>query len=254
MTTRPSYFVDAKELNNVIAKINELSVPHAHRSSQPLASNGANEELQLTRARLRGRYTDIKQLPSLNPTSVVVARIEPVTLPDVDHYLQASKSEFRRHCGVNWQQVKSFLLKVYDLRDLMKRPILLSIIRDTILYGEIDIRNANIKLGVAGLYETYTSINFDRDWDKGSQRRLLSVEGRQLFCEQVAFSMLKARTLAIPTDEFKSIATQIGQDPINLDADLKSRPGKDGIITDARLGSFVNSCNGRLSVYSQVLF
>ena len=58
---------------------------------------------------------------------------------EIEGFLRKFDPLMRERKGKNWREVKKFLYGIYDLKDLMARPILLSMIVDTVLEGDIDL-------------------------------------------------------------------------------------------------------------------
>ena len=88
-------------------------------------------------------------------------------------------------------------MALYDIKDLMTRPILLAMITDTVVFGGLDIGSKSVRGRTATLYQLYTALQFDRDWEKGDTRRRLSTRERRLFTQMVALTMFANGTLEV---------------------------------------------------------
>lgn len=243
LTSRPAYFVNFTELNVFIEAFNKQQFPArstaALYNAGPFADEEGANRLKAIRASLSDKYTGAHPLLAFEVDKFSVTRLRTLSEADIDIYLNASDEDFRTRCGLDWKQVKEFLLSVYDLKDLMKRPILLSMIRDTILHGFVNLKQHQVHLGITALYEAYTTMNFDRDAEKGRHRRLLSVSGRQLFCELIAITMQRNSSLRITRDQFEDIASLLLKDRHNIDPSIRGEATLDEVATDGRLSTFV---------------
>jgi hypothetical protein len=81
-------------------------------------------------------------------------------------------------------------MKVYDISDLMTRPLLLKLIIDVLLLAQIDIRDPNLSIGPSALYRLYIDAHLAIDWSKGTSRHFLTKEERLAFAKGMALAML----------------------------------------------------------------
>ncbi len=92
----------------------------------------------------------------------------------------------------------------YDLKDLMSRPILLSLTVDTIIDGKIDIKKDTTIIGPTGLYETYTTIQLQRDVANRLER-VLTLKQRKYSAQAAALTMLEKRNLSVSYEEIRNL-------------------------------------------------
>lgn len=150
---------------------------------------------------------------------------------EIISYLEANEARFNEIGLFSWQEVKEFVESIYDLSDLMHRPILLEMIVSTILEGHLDPRNTNTSFGSAGLYEMYTSLTLDIDVEKAESRReVLNPDSRKAFAEDCA--------------ELMRIMDALELTPQNVEHLAEQRFGSTGlgmaeILTDLRTCSFL---------------
>ena len=243
LTSRPSYFSSAEEIGRFIDTLNAERIAEFDALSTETipASRGHTREMQVKtlRAKLTDRYTNEWRMPTVQPDKFSILQVQTFDETQIDAYLSGFDDQFQKECDCDWRYVKSFLLSIYDLRDLMKRPILLGMIKDTVLAAAINIRKADAKGGAAWLYEAYTEANMDRDWHKGKSRQLLSVDERQRLCEQIALNLLRSGSNTVSPSEFNSIVSLVTSSEQHLVDTNRETPDMDSIATDGRLSAFL---------------
>ncbi len=138
-------------------------------------------------------------------TRPIQLNLLPLSRSNVRDYLERRKSELESK-GVEPQSVERFLYRVYDLKDLMTRPLLLKMIVDTLIVGGIDVSDETLQIGPAGLYEVYTNAKLKYDWQKGDARQFVPNEARRVFAQGVAMAMLGANSLNI---DYESVSVAV---------------------------------------------
>jgi len=206
LTCRPSYFVSAQEHDELVATLNRIDAPLAMKAMSlgtDLVDRAA--KARNLKAHLLARVAGYQPLAPLNRAGLRVVDLELFDERQIDAFLSSFDTEYIERCGCGWQAVKGFLASVYDLEDLMTRPLLLTMISETVLEGRLGINMALSTLGPASLYEMYTSMKLDIDWFKGSTRRLIPREQRALFAEAIAMSMFEAGSLEVSYDDLVAL-------------------------------------------------
>ena len=191
MSCRPSYFVSKSEFRSLMEKFenNSKRLLGAQISSVRISD------------RLMQKYTEKPEYLKLARVNTSHIELQTFDEMQIDTYLKRREGEF----SVPWQKVKKFLLSIYDLSDLMSRPILLSMIADTVIDGNVDVSQETTVNGPAGLYEMYTDIQFHRDTYKGEERRLLSSDQRRYFAHATALAMLENQSLVVSYKQIMEI-------------------------------------------------
>jgi len=136
MTCRPSYFVSAAEYNNILSE-------GQHRQVSLVGTLPSRELGSL----LYDKYVDARsarRLPRNTSTSII---LRPLQDKQIAQYLGSHEQDFQSTAASGWLEIKDRLGSIYDLRDLMTRPILLSMITDTIILGRLDLRIKNSGAG-----------------------------------------------------------------------------------------------------------
>jgi hypothetical protein len=90
------------------------------------------------------------------------------------------------------EQIYDMLSSIYDLSDLMTRPLLLTMFVDVLLESKFRFREHNEFIGAAELYTTYINVHLDRDWQKGPQRQFLLRPERLEFARAAALTMFRS--------------------------------------------------------------
>lgn len=231
LSSRPSYFVNAEEYLRSLEELRnahnlQLGTPHAPytKLSEP------NVALSSFVDSLRRRYQRPDLARQRKPAYVVYA-IELLTAEQIADYLSRSSSLFEEAGIGDWRAVLDFVMSVYDLSDLTTRPILLDTIVATVLAGVINVRDRSIAFGPSDLYEAYTSLKLQLDWDKATSRRMfLSPAARQEFAEECAIAMQKQRLAELAETAVHAIAQRGTHSP---DVSLER------LMTDLRTCSFL---------------
>ena len=216
LTCRPSYFIDRQEYEHMLDKMREgnSQLDIQLKKSRFKRADTAAKRVDLLYSALREKYVD----EYLGPEAYTAQRYEsaplktvflrPFSESQIQEYLSQFDAKFRARCKRSSVEVRNFLLNVYDLSDLMRKPILLSMIKDTILLKGENFFNLASDYGPAALYELYTSLNFDIDWAKGYTRRFLTREERRTFAHALAIAMYDNSKLEVSYDDLLTIVNK----------------------------------------------
>ena len=239
LSCRPSYFVsneEYKEYLSLISKNDKTSFKF--RSKKSLSAIKNTELVEKTYAKLFNKYfsDSEKEAPSKDGLTYFISEFND---DQINSYLEKFDDKFRSECSASWSEVKEFLSSIYDLSELMSKPLLLYIIKDTILLLKEEYKKKDaMDFGPAALYEIYTSINFDFDWKKGETRHFLTIEERRQFAEAIALTMFDKNILDVNYDDLRSLVTK---EHILLDDLSKRLPevSQENIISDIQICSFI---------------
>ncbi|MBA1344956.1 restriction endonuclease [Rhizobium sp. WYCCWR 11146] len=242
LTCRPAYFVSSEELNDLIRQVNsktgQKNVGLPARWDAHLFNIGETNALTRTNQFLFEKYVDNTTLDPLLGISNTVVNLEVFRPAQIDEYLAKFDEDFQRVSNSGWREVKSEIEKIYDLTDLMKRPIMLSMIKDTILQGQIDIRRNNVIGGAFSLYDAYTSLNLKRDWGKSKGRKLLNEKQRQEYAQLIALTMFKRGSLDVDHSEIVQVAKKTSTE-FELSAELNQH-NPEQIAADIQVTTFLS--------------
>jgi hypothetical protein len=226
MSTRPTYFQSFEEMASA------LSVRMRQPTFKLLTETAVDVAAILGRLRLQGpgqlRRTELQSVLTL--TQLTDAKIT--------QYLRQNEPLLRRSVRCSAAQAKKLLYKIYDLEDLMRRPLLLHMVVATIAAGAIDLSRPDTSLGPAGLYDLYTHIAGRRD----ASKQYLSVDQRLEACRRVALEMLRRGSSELHHGDVLVVLQDMGLH------NLRDRLGEDGDMamllercaTDVRLCSFLS--------------
>ena len=168
-------------------------------------------------------------------------------------YLKQQETTLRSVTGKTAIEIRQALGRVYDLSDLMRRPLLLKMIVETILNDLIDINKQDMAIGPSSLYEAYTQLSFDRDSEKRGERSL-SADARRIVCQFLSLAMAKSGSAELSDAEVRQCIIDSGigtghASPAKYPVGIVGRtPNQkpptesaiEGILTDIRSGSFLS--------------
>lgn len=218
LTCRPSYFVTDSEYEAMVFSLNravEPSRPNFDETSPDYVNRSS--KARSLKYKILSHVAAYHPMESLSKARHRVVDLELFDENQVDKFLSKFNADYIERYRRDWSYIKAFLLEIYDLSDLMSRPILLTMINETILDGSIKIGSTIIELGPSSLYEIYTSMKLDLDWLKGSSRRLLSKEDRAAFAESIAVAMYLNGTLEISYATLLELAESRARFPAKKD-------------------------------------
>ncbi len=135
----------------------------------------------------------------LTDSAVAVLNIEPLDDDKIRQYIQQRVETLHGDQeALSPRDILSFVMRTYDLKDLVTRPMLLKLIIDTVIRGGIDVADKTVIFGPSNLYEIYTTLSLDLDWDKGPVRRaVLTREQRLGLAHGMALSMHERQVLDV---------------------------------------------------------
>ncbi|QCO04986.1 NACHT domain-containing protein (plasmid) [Azospirillum argentinense] len=201
LTCRPTYFISVEEYNSILRSVNSNvpSMTNLTASSRPEFGSGLLQKLHK-------KYVNNKMLDQVDPTKYATLYLSSLNISQIESYLKGYDAEFISKKNVRWTDVLGFLFGIYDIKDFMSRPLLLSMIVDTILDADENILNDRGAKGAAWLYELYTGLQLDRDWEKGESRKFFSSRERQLFAQAIALTMLKEDKMEVSYSDVLKVA------------------------------------------------
>ncbi|RZJ90267.1 MAG: NACHT domain-containing protein [Chryseobacterium sp.] len=209
ITCRPSYFISK---NEYIDYSEQLFKGSALRESTDTGSykreNMQQREImnQLS-VFLSQEFHTPQSLKTMELLDFEVVEIAVLSSNSIDDYLKHNDHEFKRVLGYSWSYVKNYLLQIYDISDLMTRPMLLKMIVKTLLSGKLQLTGKQADIGPAGLYELYTSLYLDIDFRKGTSRQLFTAEQRRSLSISIALLMLEQRSLEVSYEKLLDFIT-----------------------------------------------
>ncbi|HTO63940.1 MAG TPA: restriction endonuclease [Bradyrhizobium sp.] len=128
-----------------------------------------------------------------------VLSISQLSYAKISEYLQKHETELNQKTKLSSAKIKEFLYRIYDLEDLMTRPLLLQMVVATILQGTVRVSQTK-SIGPATLYNLYTQFCATRVVESRS-KQFLSMKERLLACCEIALVMLKEKKIILTARE-----------------------------------------------------
>ena len=146
-----------------------------------------------------------------------------------------------------------FIFGVYDLEDLVQRPLLLDMVVRTIIHGSIDIAQRDLKFGPSELYEFYTLACAQRDAGKEEMIPFLRADDRLEACRRLAIEMFSCGTIILTNEQILSILRGLPFKMANYGgSDFSEFLPK--ALTDVRLCSFLTLDGSEALKFSHASF
>ena len=242
ISCRSSYFISDDEFIRSVEQLNAQNQPPALEVRRQKTTVLINKQKRTNRLYqdLINKYTDENPLTIESEkidAKTIVVEISELSGDQINRFLQKFDSQFQEHCNASWQEVRDFCFKIYDIKDLLKKPILLGMVKDTMLSMGQDFRENNEVYDPSSLYETYTNANLHRDYTKGISRQFLTTEQRKKFAELIANVMFLNNRLEISLHELYNLIKQssaiLGKANISTQVELEQ------IASDLVLCTFI---------------
>lgn len=190
ITSRPSTFTNLTEINDLITSLIARDFSTAQKPIKRLRRADADRDAALTRtARLIRQRQGGGEYRLFPADASSVYYLKPFSRRNIIDYLAPFADQIRRKHKKSVEQVYDLLSKVYDVTDLITRPLLLEMFVEILLDGGIRLDDPDLEIGPSGLYQTYVNLHLDRDW---KVRQFLTREERLTFARAAAVVMLKS--------------------------------------------------------------
>lgn len=233
ITTRPTYFESFSEMNRIL---------------QALLSSGGQfdrvADTTMDMSRLL-RALDIDRPMSL-PTRALAERIAltPLDEEQIRTYLSRFREQILRVTGHDDVRLLEFLYRIYDLKDLLRRPMLLKMVLVVALENRFDLTRDDLTIGPSTLYEIYTQICAERDVSKKGgierSRNFLSRDERLEGCRQIAMAMARKGAIELQTSEVLDAIRSMPIKRTKAMKEMDEREVWDRAVTDIRVCSFLS--------------
>lgn len=241
ITCRPSYFISKNEYIDFADQLFEKSAlkDPDDQGTYKRENMGQRETFNKLSLYLSQEFVFPNRLRSLQILDIQMIEILNLSTTSIDELLERNDQKFKKVLGYGWQIVKEYLMQIYDISDLMTRPMLLQMIIKTLLSGHLELKGSKPKVGPAELYELYTSTYLEMDFQKGDSRQLFTATQRRSLAISIALLMFEQRSLEV---SYEKLMEFISKHP-----DLKKIIGNiDGlsfeqIVADIQICSFLVS-------------
>jgi hypothetical protein len=184
IATRPSYFSSIEELKTLIEHSisgQMQEIPDLVDSTQYL-SQYLQSELE---KRSYGSKWVLASIPTIN-TFVVQGLSREMILAYLGHYRESLMKSY----GMDEKAIFKQLEEIYDISDLIQRPLLLDIIVFVLGTGRFPIKKAD-QVSATMLYNIYVQEQVKYEIGKGSTRVFLTPGERIMFARAMALAMLE---------------------------------------------------------------
>ena len=230
LTCRTSYFISHQEYKNNIPQL----------VSQLGTFQGRVDKLgkKLDDKYIHKATFDYNRQSQIITDSIEIT-INPLTEIQIRTYFEKCSNEFKEKCNSSVDEIYNFILDIYDLGDLITKPILLSIITDTILLEGKNYFKSDIKYGHSALYEKYTELLLKRDWGKGKNRHYLSMEQRNKFAQAIAITMLFTGILEVNYNDILNVISSHKDILKDFKEKVSDTQTQEFIASDIRINSFL---------------
>lgn len=205
LTCRPAYFVSEDEYHDALSAMTGSHLVTMLASSGPRGQRQLQKESRQLRSFLRNALLLPRSTTALRSIDLLTVTLSSLSKEQIQEHFLSRKSELENACGVSLVEIESFVSETYDLSDLVRRPILLKMITDTLTSGRVDVKNLGSQFGPAELYEIYIAVQFDIDWEKGDVRKLFSPSQRRDYAEKIAVLMFDSGQLEVDLEQLSSI-------------------------------------------------
>jgi hypothetical protein len=189
ISTRPTYFDSFEEMLSSFAA-NLDKTPTLDRVNIDKAAIGdIMSRLEL------GTESKIRKSSLKN-----VIEVSQLSRSSIGEYISRFSDQLLLATNASTEEVETFLYHTYDLEDLMRRPLLLEMVLQTILAGKLDITKARAEIGPSTLYDMYTQMAVVRDIRKEPQNQFLKPPERLAVCRELAIEMTAKRSIVLQGD------------------------------------------------------
>ena len=233
LSTRPTYFSSFREMDEMFRRLLEPKTDFQRLEKSPVDP-----------ARLLERF-NFRPSKSVSTASLRTAlELSPLQKEDIVRYLGNFEAAIATKTGADVEAAFSFLESIYDIKDLMTRPLLLNMVVVTVVEGNLDTTDRTASIGPSTLYDLYTQICSKRDEGKKTGRRggqFLSPGIRLAACRELAISMLRKGAIELTSLEVETAIDRVAVPGIKAKQDGDKREFRERCVTDIRSCSFLRS-------------
>lgn len=231
VSCRPTYFATEFELK---ATLKALTEPRQRFLARLY---GFSQDRQTPATNL---LTKINRQPALKNVSKEfrVFHIDTFDEPRIKKYIQRFIDQEHSSINSSVDEIYDYLIKIYDISDLICRPLLLYIILQMIEQDVVLIDDPRRIGGAAEIYSLYVESCISRDHDKKVGREVFTTHERRRIAQHLALFMSKFQVLRVGWPE---VATHMATSAAHGDLLVSKigRLGMDQIAADIRVCAFL---------------
>jgi hypothetical protein len=237
LTTRQSVFTNFRELNSLIDRVIDIQInqPQGGDYIARLGDSSIRHSQSRNAALVRKRFlgNEVSKFPA---GKTAVATLRPLSREKILAFLEPYRERIADRHGKTPEDVYNILLDIYDLSDILTRPLLLSMFLTVLLDGEIDLDDPALAIGPVSLYTDYINLHLYREHEKNA---FLSPEARLAFARASARAMLdKGGEMEASRSNVAEVVRQTPEIEAQLGADVLERDFEK-VITDVRVCGFL---------------
>lgn len=238
LTSRPAYFDNYGELVGLIEGLIARDHAAVHRiDGQVLRRDSLAQTILDKQQAIALSKLSPRSFPQFSSDATEMLVVNPLDKSDIIRFLSPYKNILKMHYGKSPEQIYNFLTGIYDLTDLLTRPLLIDMFLDLLKARAVDLSSPDMQIGPAGLYSLYINYHLTRDWEK---RRFLTPGERLAFARSAAIAMLESGGSLEAT--YESVLRLVTTDTTVLSDDRRHllETDRTGVVTDVRVCSFMN--------------
>jgi hypothetical protein len=238
LTSRPAVFANFTELNKMVAKVIDLNFRRAHQFQHKVRKKDEDRDLALKKneeiVKARTLGPQFKKFPANKSR---LATLQPLSKNKILAFFEPHKDTLMRRHRKSPQQIYNAILSVYDLTDIITRPLLIDMFIYVLINGEIDLNDEDLLVGPVSLYQNYINLHLDRE---NLKSQFLSREARLAFARGAAKTMLiSGGALEATLDRVATVVKETEELSELLGQDILERR-LEQVVTDVRTCGFLN--------------
>lgn len=226
-------------------------------SSRPTFFDSFNDLISSAR-KLLAKEDRLERLPSfgLDPTRIAevfgaelnlslrrsdfanVMLINQLTAEKIREAIKMKTGQIKKHLSMTAEEFEERLYEIYDLEDLMTRPLLLDMVLKTMATGIIDIKSQKT-VGASTLYDVYTQQAAKRDKDRSAADQFLTPKLRLEACRTLARAMYHKGEITLSPIEVAGCVKEVIEPKITSRKHSEAADAIARAITDIRTCSFL---------------
>lgn len=238
LTSRPSYFTNYDELQTLIHSLVQQDYASFHKLPGTQVRRDADAQAAIdVQHSIAYRKLNVGSFPSFRRDQTHIYTVNSLTKYDIIQFFKPYSDILKRYHKKTPEEMYDFLSGVYDLTDLLTRPLLLDMFVSLVKENAIRFDSPDMQIGPAGLYHLYINFHLNRDW---AVRRFLRPEERLAFARGAAVAMLEAGGNLEAS--YDSVWNIVRNDPGILAQNRQHllESNREGVVTDVRVCSFMN--------------
>jgi hypothetical protein len=233
LSTRPTYFDSFREMTRILSDLQARENTFERLERLPMDPNWLLRRLNIEPQ---------DQIVTAELSNTIA--LNPLGLDDIRLYLKTFRTAIIAATGHDEDYLITFLFRIYDLKDLLRRPLLLNMAVVSIVEGGLDITKSSTPIGPSTLYEMYTQVCAARDASKkGASSKaiqFLTVKERLEGCREIAMAMLRKGSIELQASEIFDAVSRISIGKRRTTAGMARRELLERAVTDIRLCSFLS--------------